>query len=137
VAAKFLEWTPQYAVHVAQIDLEHQSLFAMINGLHEAMLRGRGVEALGRLLEELNLYVATHFAHEETLMADSGYPGLQAHIQQHEALHRRAKLLVERFDRGEVTMTIELTLFLSEWIRQHTITADRRFGEFLNADRPS
>ena len=70
-------------------------------------------------------------------MAASHYPGRQAHIQQHDALHRRAKTLIERFDRGEVTMTIELTLFLSEWIRKHTMTTDRRFGEYLEQQRIS
>jgi hemerythrin len=133
VPVKLLEWTPEFSVHVPQIDREHQGLFAAINRLHEAMLSGKGVDILGSLLVELNRYVSDHFAHEEALMTASHYPGLQAHIQQHDALHRRARTLADRFHRGEVTMTIELTLFLSEWIQKHTMTTDRRFGEHLNA----
>jgi hemerythrin-like metal-binding protein len=128
---KILEWTPEYAVHVGEIDREHQSLFAAINHLHEAMLAGHGADILGTLLADLDRYVQTHFAHEEQLMVDSRYPGLQAHVQQHEALQRRAKTLLTRFEHGEVTMTIELTLLLSEWLRQHTMTTDRRLGEYL------
>ena len=28
---KILEWTPDYSVHVSEIDREHQTLFSVIN----------------------------------------------------------------------------------------------------------
>jgi len=133
--AKFLEWASEYSVLVREIDAEHQCLFAMIDGLHEAMLTERDLNRLGGLLQELNHYVASHFAHEEALMAACGYPGREAHMQQHDALHRRSKTLAERFDRGEVSTTTELTLLLSEWLRNHILAADQRFGEYLRQQR--
>jgi len=132
-ALKLIEWTTDYAVNIPEIDGEHQNLFAMINRLHEALLNGQGTQLLSALLTELTQYVQEHFSHEETLMVASHYPALEAHLQQHRALQRKVRTLVERLARGEVTMTIELTLFLSEWIRKHTMTTDRRFGDFLNA----
>ena len=129
--AVLLEWSPQYAVDVPEIDREHRSLFDAINRLHGAMLEGQSAPILRRLLGELNEYAVNHFAHEEALMKASGYPGIEAHIQQHDALHRRARVLLERYERGELTMSIELTLFLAEWLRKHTMTVDVRLAEYL------
>jgi hemerythrin-like metal-binding protein len=130
---KILEWTPQYSVQVETIDREHQIWFDLVNGLHQAMLVGKGSEILATLLAQMTQYTVYHFAHEEELMAASGYPEMQDHVQQHNELRETTMRFVERFERGEIAMTIELTLFLSQWIRQHTMTIDRRLGEYLSA----
>jgi hemerythrin len=132
---KILEWTPEYAVQVAEIDREHQVWFDVVNRLHAAMLAGKGVEILGVLLAETTRYTSDHFAHEEQLMAAVDYPELRAHVQQHDGLRRQAREFRKRFERGEVTMTIELTLFLSAWIKQHTMTTDRQLGRYLSTCR--
>ena len=132
IPLKFLEWTPEYAVHVAEIDRQHRVWFDLVNRLHEAMLAGNGREVLGGLLGETTKYTLHHFAAEENLMAAARYPALQTHVKQHDALRERTNVFVGRFERGESTMTIEFTLFLSEWVRQHTTSADRRLGEYLN-----
>jgi hemerythrin len=130
---KILEWTPQYSVHVETIDREHQIWFDLVNGLHQAMLVGKGSEILATLLAQMMQYTLYHFAHEEELMVASGYPEMQDHVQQHNELRETSKRFEERFKRGEIAMTIELTLFLSQWIRQHTMTIDRRMGDYLSA----
>ena len=131
IPVKIIEWSPEYAVHVAEIDREHQVLFDVVNRLHEAMLNGKGAEVLRGLLAETTRYTLEHFAHEEEGMAAIDYPELRAHAGQHDGLRRQSQAFVERFERGETTMTIELTLFLSAWIKQHTMTSDRRFGQYL------
>jgi hemerythrin-like metal-binding protein len=130
---KILEWNPQYSVYVVTIDQEHQMWFDLVNSLHQAMLVGKGSEILATLLAQMTHYTLYHFAHEEELMAAAEYPLMQAHVQQHDELRETARRFVERFERGEIAMTIELTLFLSQWIRQHTMTTDRQMGEYLNA----
>ena len=132
VQVKILERTAEYTVHVPEIDREHQHWFDVVNRLHAAMLAGEGVKSLAALLVETTRYTIHHFAHEEELMGSKRYPGFKAHIQQHEALRRKARGFVERFEHGETTMTIEFTLFLSEWIRGHVMSSDRRLGEYLS-----
>jgi hemerythrin len=128
---KIFEWTPEYSVHDNEIDREHQAWLDGVNRLHQAMLAGKGTEIVGTLLEEMMQYTSYHFAHEARLMAAIQYPEIRAHVQQHNELRRKVGALVERFGRGEATITIELTLFLSEWIKQHILTSDRRLGEYL------
>jgi hemerythrin-like metal-binding protein len=135
VAVKILEWTPEYAVHVAEIDREHKILFNIVNRLHEAMLNGKGTDVLGKLLEEIMQYTIYHFANEETLMATALYPELHAHVGQHEDLRRKVLAMRERFECGEATMTIELTLFITGWLRNHVMGTDRRLGEYIQAEQ--
>ena len=129
--ANILEWTPEYSVNVAEIDREHRIWFSVVNRLHAAMLSGKGTKILGPLLAEVTDYTRCHFAHEENLMAAARYPAFREHVQEHKALRQRTQAFTNRFQSGEAAMTIEFTLFLSEWIKGHTMSRDRRLGEYL------
>jgi hemerythrin-like metal-binding protein len=132
--AAILKWTGEIALHVEPLDTEHQDWFESVNRLHRAMLEGKGIKVLGRLLVEMVEYGQVHFAHEEELMASTRYPGRAAHIKHHDEFRRQTKAFLERFEGGQSTMTIEMTVFLSEWIRQHTMTVDMAMGEHLRAN---
>jgi len=131
------EWTDAYAVGVRQIDEEHQRLFALAEGMHVAMIAGKGKEFLGTLLAALLDYTSYHFAHEEALMARMGYPELAEHRRQHETLRIRARELQERAASGEVTITVEVALFLIDWLKRHTTDADLKIGAFCGASNSS
>jgi len=77
--SNIMEWTPEYSVHDAEIDREHQFLFGIVNRLHVAMLAGQGAETLGTLLAELAKYTIYHFANEEKTMVTAHYPEMFAH----------------------------------------------------------
>jgi hemerythrin len=127
------QWTREYAVGVAEIDQEHQRLFALAEEMHQAMLAGKGKEVLKLLLADLLAYTDQHFAHEELLMKRIGYPQFREHQLQHQALHARVHALHDRAASGEITMTIEVAQFLVEWLKEHTTTSDRRIGEHSKA----
>jgi hemerythrin len=134
-AVTLLEWTPEFAVHVPEIDREHQFLFGIVNRLHVAMLAGQGAETLGTLLAELSKYTIYHFANEEKTMVAAHYPEMLAHVEQHEGLRRRVNEVKARFERGEIALTIELMLFLSDWLRNHVTITDRRLGDFIQVEQ--
>jgi hemerythrin len=99
--------------------------------MHEAMLAGKGKEALESLLAEVFDYTRYHFSHEEQLMQRIDYPNLDEHRREHEGLRANVEALRNRLAAGEVTMTIEVTLFLIDWLKKHTIASDRCIGEHL------
>jgi hemerythrin-like metal-binding protein len=132
---KFLEWTPEYTVHDAEIDQEHKVEFGLVNRLHEAMLLGRGAKILETLLAELMKFTLDHFANEEKLMAAVHYPDKQAHVQQHDRIRRRLTEVNARFARGETAITVELMMFLSDWLKNHTMIADRRLGNYVQVEQ--
>jgi len=134
-AEPILEWTPEFAVHVPEIDRDHQFEFGLVNRLHEAMLAGQGTEILGTILAELTKFTRNHFANEEKMMAATRYPEMLAHVQQHDQIRRRVTEVEARFERGETAITIELMLFLSDWLRNHTMVTDRRLGDYIQVEQ--
>ena len=127
------QWTPAYAVGIEQIDREHQWLFAAVEQMHQAMLAGKGKGSVRSLLSRLVNYTCDHFAHEEQFMARIDYPGLAEHCRQHEALRANVRSLEARVAAGEITLTIEVTQFLIDWLKQHTTSSDRRVAEYFLA----
>ena len=124
------QWSPAYSVGVDEIDAEHRSLFRLAGRLQKAMLAGAGKGLVEELLAGLIAYTCQHFAHEEDLMRTLGYPGLAAHCRQHEALRARVAVLRQRSAAGEITMTIEILHFLSDWLRVHIADSDRLIGQY-------
>jgi hemerythrin-like metal-binding protein len=133
VPVTIIEWTAELTVHVPEIDREHRIWFATVNRLHQAMLAGKGKDVLKPLLAEAGQYTLVHFAHEEKLMAGAHYLGIREHVEQHDVLRKKVAGFAARFARGETTLTIELTLFLSAWLKDHIMTTDIRLGEHLGA----
>ncbi|HTS48011.1 MAG TPA: bacteriohemerythrin [Bryobacteraceae bacterium] len=134
IAKPMIEWLPAYAVGVPQIDAEHQRLFALAEGMHQAMLAGQGKAALAALLADLVAYTCYHFEHEEQLMERTGYPGYQDHRKQHERFRSQVRAMQERAASGEVTMTIEVMQALIEWLKRHIAASDRLISDHMKRD---
>jgi hemerythrin len=69
-----LTWNESYSVKVKQCDDDHKKLFSSLNALHEAMMAGKGADAVRQTLKELADYTRYHFASEESLMQKTSYP---------------------------------------------------------------
>ncbi len=42
-------------------------------------------------------------------------------------------LLKQTFDTGNKTITIDVMLFLSDWLNVHILNEDKKYGPFLNS----
>lgn len=120
----FAQWEPKYATGHNTVDQQHQHLFKLVNDLHVAMLERRGKEALLTTLEQLGKYVDTHFRTEEALMQQRGYPKLAQHRACHDKLTAKARLLIGEFRAGKISVTVELSIFLADWLRHHILGED-------------
>jgi len=131
-----LQWTPSLAVGVPMIDAQHQELFRRAERLILA-LRGGDRTEVAPLVVYLSEYAATHFADEERLMGEIGYPDLAEHRAAHEAFRKEFKELVREYERKGPTPLVALTLhnWLSDWLRRHVSTVDMRLAAFMEARR--
>lgn len=129
---------PRYRVGIPQVDREHQRLFEIIAevnaGLDHADDKARS-SALRHAIGELIEYTRSHFASEETLMANAGFPGLADHQLLHSDLLKRVREMQMRIEIGDESATLDLSRFLAAWLTEHILTADREFGRFV-ASRP-
>jgi len=128
-----MQWDDSLSVGVAEIDRQHQRLMELINALHDAMRTGKGNAAMGRILGELKDYTVTHFAYEEKLFTAHSYPGQLAHEAEHTKLVKQVMDFEERFRSGKAAITMELMHFLKDWLVNHIMKTDKRYGPFLNS----
>ncbi len=61
----FFQWSERMSVGVAELDADHQTLFRLIDRLHDAVEFNEGRSALDQIFESPSSYIETHFAHEE------------------------------------------------------------------------
>ncbi len=129
----FFEWKQDYSVGIEDIDAQHKELVAILNELYDAMYAGQGREALGRVLNRLLGYARIHFAREEALMKDHGYPGYTEHKSKHEKMTRKVMELKKDFDAGVISSPVQISNFLKNWLSRHIMGTDREYGPFLRS----
>jgi hemerythrin-like metal-binding protein len=126
-----LAWNDSYSVGVRSIDQQHSGLFAIVNELHTAMMKGQAKSVLGALLDKLVKYTNEHFSYEERMMEASKYPSFAAHRAHHLDLTKQVSEFMDRYKRGDGTLNIELLRFLSDWLTKHIQHEDKEYGPWL------
>jgi len=127
-----LTWDKKYSVGVKTLDGQHTVLFGLLNDLHGAMLKGQAAGLTGTLLHKLVDYTHTHFKDEEAMMAAAKYPGLADHRLKHRDLIKQVEEYSARYDRGEITVNLQLLNFLRDWLTNHIQKTDHEYGPWLN-----
>lgn len=131
----FFPWSPDYSVGIRLIDNDHKDLVDTVNELHDAIEAREGCEAVRRALTMLANYVREHFAREEQLMADYGYPGLAAHKRLHFVLRRQVHAI--RLVYADDPLKIDpdrLLAFLRDWLVNHILKSDRQYVPYMTGE---
>jgi len=127
------QWNEKYGVNIREIDAQHKKLIGIVCQLHEAMRQGKGKQVLGEVLGNLIQYTRTHFASEERLMKDNGYPDYAGHKAKHDSLTRKVAGIHREYQDGKVGITIELMDFLENWVDRHILGTDMQYAPFLKS----
>ncbi len=125
------EWNEQFNVGVEYFNAQHKNLVTLVNDLHDAMREGKSSERLGGILAGLIDYTVRHFTDEERAMARYGYGDLAVHHHEHELLTAKVLEYKKRFEEKQVLLSIELAGFLKDWLTNHIMETDKRYGPFL------
>lgn len=127
----YFHWDPRLSVHVESMDEQHKHLIRMLNRLHEVFDEGSKPRAIRSILNGLLVYVRIHFWQEEHVMQAHGFPGLDAHRREHQALVERTEELAARFKEGETALGPEMLYFLKKWLRNHIQGSDMAYGRHI------
>lgn len=128
-----MTWSDRMSVGVERIDKQHRQLIDLLNALHSEMLAGRGLQAVLEVLDNLVEYTKTHFAAEESMFRNHGYPQAQAHKQQHDELTDKAIALHREVSSGRATLTLPTMNFLKDWLSNHILRTDMAYKPFFAA----
>jgi hemerythrin len=126
-----IEWNEKYSVHIEEIDSQHKKIFSIINRLHGAMKARKGKEVIGNLLDELVDYPYYHFATEEKYFRLYSYPHFDVHKSEHD-LMRGLTTDLKKFDTNAEMIVIEAMDLLKDWLSDHVLGSDQKYGSFLN-----
>ncbi|MCK9238620.1 MAG: bacteriohemerythrin [Thiopseudomonas sp.] len=111
------------------IDNQHRRIVDYINALHDASLtQNRG--EIAKVLEQLVEYTLSHFAFEEEMQAEAGYPFVKAHQKVHQLFVRRVSEFKQRFERGEDIAEPLLSL-LRTWLINHIRRDDADYVDLV------
>lgn len=127
-----LAWQPEFSVDIKIIDEQHKKLVETVNLLHGALTTGESQSVLAEVFNNLAEYVTVHFATEEDLMTIHGFPGYAAHKKAHEECTSKVLAFKEGFEKGELNISIDLIMFLVEWLHTHLLEMDRDYCAFFH-----
>ena len=121
-----LIWQDDMDTGIDIIDGQHRRIVEMINHLH---ITQKSMErfAVGEVIDELVDYTLSHFAFEEELMEEAGYPFSAAHKRVHEVFTKRVSEYRLRFEAGE-DIVDDLRSMLSRWLFNHIRGDDKAYA---------
>ncbi len=124
-----IEWNQDLSIGMKDIDNQHKKLINLINELYDALIQGKEKEVLDKILKELIDYAHYHFKTEEDLMDEKNYFETAIHKRAHQFFKEKITDLIKR--KKEDYVSLELFKFLKNWLINHILIMDKKFGYFL------
>ena len=125
-------WNSRFETGIDLIDNQHKALFDAVNKLADSFKAGTSKAQVKDSMDFLVQYTVEHFATEEKIMKDMGYPKVTSHIAEHLQLVQKAQALQAKLAEGK-PVTMEVTIFLADWLKHHINEVDMGYVEFKRA----
>ena len=131
-------WNEGLAIGVASIDAQHRELFDGV-ARFEAALERSDATAVSDAFDFLRSYAAIHFADEEQLMREGGFPAQEAHRAEHRDFTARLDALVrEHREKGtSAFLGLRTRNWIVVWLLDHVGVRDQALGRHLLAATPA
>ncbi len=124
--AVIFEWDTRFETGLDEMDRQHRSLVVLINSLVSVLLSDPfSRDGLDRILEQLAEFADTHFAYEESLMAEiEDRSGLDSHRASHSTFLVRIGEAKKAGTERPREAAGSLLSFLSRWLVLHIADTD-------------
>ncbi len=128
-----IEWNDSYSVGVDKLDRQHKVIFKIVNRLTDEEKIKNDPELVSDTLDALRQYTNTHFALEESLMAEANYPDLEEHKQRHLEITKKIAILCVDVLENKKTVTEDLLALIKDWWVTHILEEDQSYSGSLKA----
>ncbi|GHV69341.1 hypothetical protein AGMMS49928_11240 [Spirochaetia bacterium] len=127
-------WDDSLSIGIKKIDDQHRQLFDAVNNLIDAVEQGRGKDELKKALDFLTNYTVTHFADEEEIQKQYGYPDFENHHRIHESFKKMAVALAKEFLEAGTNEALvkEVKRKFGDWLVTHIKGQDSKLGVFIS-----
>ena len=122
------------AVALTEMNDVHYEEIEIINQLHELVLAKKNNELISEKLQELKEHTIAHFANEERLMQEHGFPPYPIHKYNHDQFLNEFAVLAQNWESTKDVEPLKtfLETTLPEWLNNHISTLDTVTAMFLN-----
>lgn len=121
-----LEWNDSFTIGEPHLDAQHKELINIANSLPEDDDRVQVRACVMRLFR----YAREHFTAEEDFMRRVEYPGLQEHVEIHEALIEQLGAIA-REPLGTTAADLAFKRFVLHWLTDHILICDKGIRRFV------
>ena len=129
-----LEWNEGLSVHIPEIDAEHQQFLRLIYELNEAIIGRMDMEEIRKRMQSLLDDAVKHFAHEEKLFREWGYPEAEEHAITHVQATHALNQIMGHFQHGGMECEwIEAGLRVKETLIGHMLNEDMKYRDYCKA----
>jgi hemerythrin len=129
-------WKEKYKIGVAQIDEQHEELFARVTDFVETVCSHMEwtlkADNINKTLDFMKDYVIIHFQSEEAYQAKIGYPDLERHRKIHDDMVAYVNKISEDHDEiGYREIVIQqFAGKLVTWLVNHVLEEDQKISDF-------
>ena len=133
--ADLMPWSTEYEIGIKMIDDDHRSLFETANHLNRSVRKREGHKVIEATFNMLMKYIHEHFAREEQLMLQSGFPGLEEHIRLHSVFMNAFFSTKQSYAAAPRAFDFDGFLkFLKNWLEHHVLVEDPKYVPHVQAD---
>jgi len=127
---KLLVWDESMCTGDYEIDQEHIGFVNLLNDYYSKMMAGEGATIVDETMVRFAGMSRLHMEHEEDMMDAYNFPK----ADQHKASHREFLdkfLEIQAGQNAGEDMSVEFLEYLSGWLKDHFLYADRELVEFV------
>lgn len=117
------------------IDSQHRELINALNKLLEACSQGKGRAQIKDTAGFLLSYTKRHFADEELLQRQSGYPDFVNHKRYHEEFTKTVAALAKELETKEpdIVMVGKINSVIAGWLINHIKREDAKVAQHIRS----
>ena len=122
-----LDWNESLSMYIPEIDAEHQHFIRLVNELNEAIIGRMNKKLIKSRMRAILDDAAMHFAHEEAVFKEWGYPDAEEHAQIISFLNE----IMESVDHGKMAHGwLEAGLEMKQVLIQHILNEDMKYRDY-------
>jgi len=131
-----LDWDDSLSMYIPEIDADHQRFILLVNALNEAIVARMSMEEIKKRMRDLQDDAVAHFAHEENLFREWGYPQADEHACLHAEIIQNLHQIMDIFSDSPMPYEcIAAGLKVKEVLINHLLTEDTRYRDFYLASQ--
>lgn len=96
--SKLMQFGDHLRVDHAALDAQHRAIFDLGVKVYEDWRRGEPLDVLRPALDKLSALLNAHFKHEERVLQEIGYEGLERHVAEHQQLRDEMSAVCARLN---------------------------------------